>query len=76
MSWWNPDVEDEFEYLERQREEQRQADEYWRGVEQEYYEQMYADWAAAWQKYTNEYGIYIEVEPPIVKSELTIEVKI
>lgn len=72
MSWWNPDIEDEFEYMERQREEQRQ--DYDAKAVQAYYEQMYEEYCSRWQQYSDTYGIYLEVEPSIVKSELTIEV--
>ena len=64
--------EDEFEYMERQREEQRQ--DYDAKAVQAYYEQMYEEYCSRWQQYSDTYGIYLEVKPSIVKSELTIEV--
>lgn len=39
-----------------------------------YYLQMYEDWCNRWSQFMSEYGIYIEVEPQKVTSELTIEV--
>lgn len=39
-----------------------------------YYTQMYEDWCFRWEEYHAIYGIYIEADRPVVKSDLTIEV--
>lgn len=58
--------------MERQREEQQR--DYDAKAVQAYYEQMYEEYCSRWKQYSDTYGIYLEVKPSILKSELTIEV--